>query len=162
MKGKGKLLKVSKIKKGTVVDHITRGRALDVCKILGIFPRTGETVTIAMNVKSQKMSEGEKDILKIEGRNLDPSEVHKIAIISPEATINIIRNYAVIKKEQVQLPKEIIGMIKCPKPTCISNNPTEPIRSKFLTRRDNNNNLSFQCHYCGQIIDSEDLAKSII
>ncbi|PDM27116.1 aspartate carbamoyltransferase regulatory subunit, partial [Candidatus Bathyarchaeota archaeon B24-2] len=38
------LLRVSKIKKGTVIDHITHGYALDILKILGITGRESSGV----------------------------------------------------------------------------------------------------------------------
>ncbi|NIR87401.1 aspartate carbamoyltransferase regulatory subunit, partial [Candidatus Bathyarchaeota archaeon] len=50
-----KTLRVSKIRDGTVIDHITSGHALDVVKILGITGRTGGVVTVAMNVPSKKL-----------------------------------------------------------------------------------------------------------
>ncbi|HEW89869.1 MAG TPA: aspartate carbamoyltransferase regulatory subunit, partial [Candidatus Bathyarchaeota archaeon] len=59
-------MRVAKIKEGTVIDHITAGRALMVLKILGITGREGFVVSVAMNVPSKKM--GRKDIVKIEGR----------------------------------------------------------------------------------------------
>src|SRR3989337_2490906 len=82
-------LRVSKIKDGTVIDHITKGHALDVIKILGINGRSEGVVTITMSVPSGKI--GIKDVVKIEGRELNPEEVDKIALIAPHATINIIR-----------------------------------------------------------------------
>ena len=45
-------LRVSKIKDGTVIDHITGGHALDVIKILGITGRVNGVVTVTMNVPS--------------------------------------------------------------------------------------------------------------
>lgn len=156
---KENLLKVKKIKDGIVIDHIRAGEALKVCKILGILPRTKEQVTIAMNVPSSKM--GRKDIVKIENKKLNSSEVHKIAIISPEATINIIEDFEVREKEQVRLPETIVGLIKCQNPACITNDPREPIQSKFL-REVRDKSPSFKCYYCGQIIESEKLMESII
>jgi len=73
-----KTLRVSKIKDGTVIDHITRGHALDVIKILGINGRAEGVVTITMSVPSGKI--GMKDVVKIEGRELNPEEVDKIAL----------------------------------------------------------------------------------
>ena len=71
-------LRVSKIKDGTVIDHITSGHALDVVKILGITGKEQAPITIAMNVPSKQLRK--KDIVKIEGRELKPHEVHKIAL----------------------------------------------------------------------------------
>ena len=94
-------LRVSKIKDGTVIDHITSGHALDVVKILGITGKSGNIVTIAMNVPSKRM--GKKDIVKIEGRELKAEEVDKIALIAPNATINIIRDYKVVELSLIHI-----------------------------------------------------------
>ena len=59
-----KQLTISKIKEGTVIDHINAGKALLVLKILGIHSNSTETVSMAMNVPSKKM--GKKDIVKVE------------------------------------------------------------------------------------------------
>lgn len=58
-------LRVSKIKDGTVIDHIRGGYALDVIKILGITGKEKHIITIAINVPSKHF--GAKDIVKIEG-----------------------------------------------------------------------------------------------
>lgn len=154
-----KELKITPIENGIVIDHIKAGQVLNVCKILGILPGSQKVVSIAMNVESKKM--GKKDILKIEERELDISEIHKIAIISPRATVNVIKSYRVIQKEKVKLPSTIIGIIKCQNPNCISNDPKEPIKSKFL-REGKNGDFSFRCYYCGQVIESEKLIESIM
>jgi len=148
-------LRVSKIKDGTVIDHITKGHALDVVKILGINGRSAGIVTIAMNVPSGKL--GVKDMVKIEGRELNPEEVDKIALIAPHATINIIRNYKVAEKQTVKLPSVVHGIIKCIKPSCISNNETEPIKPIFYVEKEDP--LRLRCHYCGNIMEKEDILQ---
>lgn len=147
-------LYVSKIKHGTVIDHITGGHALDVVKILGITGRESGTVTIAMNVPSKRFRS--KDIVKIEGRELKPQEVHKIALLAPHATINIIRDYRVTKKQEVKLPKEIENIIKCANPACISNS-NEPVRTRFYV--DSEEPLLLKCHYCGHIMEKKDFLE---
>ncbi len=82
-------LYVKKIKNGTVIDHISAGYALDVLKILNIKGKESNTVGVVMNVQSKNIEK--KDMVKIEGRELKPEEVDKIALISTNATINIIR-----------------------------------------------------------------------
>jgi aspartate carbamoyltransferase regulatory subunit len=121
-------LYVKKIKNGTAIDHISAGYALDVLKILNITGKEGNTVGVVMNVQSKNI--GKKDMVKIEGRELKPEEVDKIALISPNATINIIREYGVIDKKKVNLPKDIAGIVECGNPSCISNSK-EPVRSIF-------------------------------
>lgn len=150
-----KTLRVSKIKDGTVIDHITRGHALNVIKILGIDGRGGGVITIAINVPSQKL--GVKDIVKIEGRELKPEEVDKIALIAPHATINIIRNYKVIEKQRVKLPSMIHGIVKCINPACISNSENEPVKPIFYVESEEP--LKLRCHYCGTIMEKDDVLK---
>ncbi len=145
-------LRVSKIKDGTVIDHITAGHALDVVKILGITGREKGPITIAINVPSKLLKT--KDIVKIEGRELNPQEVHKIALLAPHASINIVRNYKVIRKQEVKLPKVIDDIIKCVNPACISNS-NEPVKPKFYV--DCDEPLLLKCHYCGYIIEKKDV-----
>jgi aspartate carbamoyltransferase regulatory subunit len=149
-----KTLRVSKIRDGTVIDHITRGHALDVVKILNIDGRSGGTVTIAINVPSKKLEV--KDVVKIEGRELNPEEVDKIALLAPHASINIIRNYRVADKSRVKLPNIIYGILRCINPTCISNS-NEPVRSVFYVEKEDP--LRLKCHYCGTLIQQEDVLK---
>jgi aspartate carbamoyltransferase regulatory subunit len=139
-------LKVQPIRNGTVIDHIAAGRAISVLRILGM-PRPGwtSTITAAMNVPS---SRGRKDILKIEDRELDPTEVNKISLIAPNATINIVREYEVIRKERVQLPDKVSGLVRCPNQNCVTNH--EPIKTQFLvTQREP---LRLRCGYCDREI----------
>lgn len=147
-------LRVSKIRDGTVIDHITRGHALDVVKILNIDGRSGGTVTIAINVPSKKLEV--KDVVKIEGRELNPEEVDKIALLAPHASINIIRNYRVADKSRVKLPNIIYGILRCINPTCISNS-NEPVRSVFYVEKEDP--LRLKCHYCGTLVQREDVLK---
>jgi aspartate carbamoyltransferase regulatory subunit len=148
------MLHVSKIKDGTVIDHITGGHALDVVKILGITGREKRVITIAINVPSKRFKV--KDIVKVEGRALNPQEVHKIALVAPHATINIIRNYNVVEKQRVQLPRIIENIIKCSNPACISNS-NEPVQAKFYVESEDP--LLLKCHYCGYIMEKKDVLE---
>lgn len=89
-------LRVSKIRNGTVIDHLTAGEALNVLAILDIDGSGGEAVSIGMNVSSDRL--GRKDIVKVEDRELSQSEVDVLAVVAPKATINIVRTYDVIEK----------------------------------------------------------------
>jgi len=149
-----KTLWVSKIKDGTVIDHITGGHALDIVKILGITGHKQGVVTIAINVPSKKI--GVKDMVKVEGRELKPEEVDKIALLAPHATINIIRAYKVVEKQRVKLPNIIHGIVKCANPSCISNS-AEPIHPTFYVQSEEP--LRIKCHYCGYIMEKEDMLK---
>jgi aspartate carbamoyltransferase regulatory subunit len=147
-------LYVRKIKDGTVIDHITSGFALDVLKILAIDGKDGEAVTAAMNVPSKRQTH--KDIVKIQNRELRPAEVDKIALIAPNATINIIRNYGVASKKLVELPRIIKGIVRCDNPSCISNT-REPVEATFGV--DQGEPVRLRCAYCGHVIEREDILK---
>jgi aspartate carbamoyltransferase regulatory subunit len=149
-----KTLRVSKIRNGTVIDHITNGHALDVVKILGITGRTGGVVTVAMNIPSKKL--GAKDMVKVEGRELKSEEVDKIALLAPHATINIIRNYKAVEKQRVKLPSVIRETVKCANPACVSNSD-EPIQPTFYV--EHQEPLRLKCHYCGYIMEKQDVLK---
>lgn len=148
-----KELKIQPIKNGTVIDHITAGNAVKVLRILKIPESHSSIVSVAMNVPSQM---GKKDIVKVEKRELDPHEVDKIALIAPKATINIIRDFEVIEKHKVALSDEVIGIVKCSNPTCISN-ANEPVKSRFLVI--NKDPLQIKCYYCER--EPEDIAERI-
>lgn len=147
-------LRVKKIREGTVIDHISAGNALTVLNILGITNHTGQVVSVAINVPSSKI--GRKDIVKIEGRELNADEVDKIALIAPQATINIIRDFNVIEKQQVKLPKFIREILKCANPTCVSNS-REPVKQAFSV--ENEDPLVLRCHYCSRIMEKQDVLK---
>ena len=138
-------LRVKPINNGTVIDHIAGGQALNVLKILGISGTTGATVSVVMNVESKKL--GKKDIVKVEARELPEEELIRIAPIAPAASINIIRNCKVIEKRPVDLPDEIVGVVRCQNPNCISNTH-EPIKSRMLVKV--KNPVLLRCLYCEQ------------
>ncbi len=139
-----KTLRVLRIKDGIVIDHITSGKSPEVLKILGIDEDFHNTITIAMNVPSS--IHGKKDIVKVERRQLNPTEINQIALIAPHATINKVKNYKVIGKETVELPDKIIGSLKCPNPNCITNKEREPALSIFLVKQ--KSPLVLTCKYC--------------
>jgi len=145
-------LHVKKIREGTVIDHITAGNALSVLKILGLTGSGDNVVSIVMNVPSQNL--GAKDIVKIEGRELSPDEVDRISLISPKATINIIRSYKVMEKQKTKMPNVIRGIVRCANLSCISNS-NEPMTQIFIV--ENEEPLRMRCHYCNRIMSKEDV-----
>jgi len=149
-------LRVSKIRNGTVIDHISGGYALDVVKMLGITGREGRVMTIAVNVPSKRF--GVKDVVKVEGRALNAREVNRIALVAPHATINIIRDYCVVEKLEVKLPRVIEGLVKCVNPACVSNSE-EPAVAKFYVEVEEP--LLLKCHYCGGMLEKADVLQQL-
>ena len=137
-------LKITPIRNGTVIDHIGDGRALEVLRILDVERLDKEsTVSVAIHVRSGKL--GWKDIVKVEGVELTARKVNAIALLAPTATISIIRDYKVREKRVVDLPPRVVGVLRCPNPNCISNQP-EPVESEFevVERRP----VRLRCAFC--------------
>jgi aspartate carbamoyltransferase regulatory subunit len=145
-------LRVSKIRDGTVIDHIAAGQALNVLAILGIDGSGGETVSIGMNVPSDRL--GRKDIVKVEGRELSQEEVDVLSLIAPAASINIVRGFEVVEKSRVERPTTVTGVLSCPNANCISTEG-EPVDSRFEVLDE-----GVRCGYCDTIV-REDIAELI-
>ena len=137
-------LRVSKIRNGTVIDHITGGQALNVLAILGIDGTSGDSVSVAMNMPSDRL--GKKDIVKVEGKELSQNEVDVLSLIAPAASINIVRDFEVIEKHRVERPTMVEGILECPNHNCISTED-EPVKSRFAVVDD-----GVRCEYCETII----------
>lgn len=143
-------LKVSAIKQGTVIDHIPPGQAFKIVKILNL-ENGREFIMIGMNFGSKKYDR--KDIVKIENRELKPGEANAISLIAPIATFNIIRNFKVVKKIKVKVPKLIEGIIRCSNPKCITRH--EDVQTKFHVI--STKPLTIKCHYCERITPLEEI-----
>ena len=146
-------LRVSKIRNGTVIDHISGGQALNVLAILGIDGTTGESISVAMNMPSDRL--GKKDIVKVEGKELSQNEVDVLSLIAPAASINIIREFDVVEKHRVERPSSVEGVLECPNHNCIST-VDEPVQSRFAVVED-----GVRCEYCDTII-RDDLPAHIL
>ncbi len=142
--------KVPAIKDGTVIDHIPSRDTFRIIRILNpqefIHP-----ISVALNLESKKM--GKKGVIKIDNRFLTKGEVNRIAILAPKATVSIIRNYKVQEKIKVKIPEELVGIINCTNPVCITNR--EKIVSKFnvLSKEP----LEVKCHYCERVYGKDEL-----
>lgn len=154
---KAKKIKITPIENGTVIDHIKSGQAMKVLKIIGIMDREIDSiVSIAINVNS---SLGKKDIVKVENMELASEELDKISLISPTATINIIRDYEVIKKHKVQLPGVVKGIVKCRNNTCITNQ-NEPVETEFKVI--GKDPVTLKCVYCEREMKGEEISENVI
>ena len=137
-----KELVVSALENGTVLDHIPAEnvyRALDLLNLKGI----ENQITIGINLISK--AQGRKGIIKIEDRFFEDEELGKLALIAPHATVNIIRDFKVVEKKELELPKEVIGIAKCRNPKCVTNH--QPIKTRFTTTK-KGDEISLLCHFC--------------
>jgi len=141
-------LKVSAIKEGTVIDHIPAKNLFKVITILGL-TKIDTLITFGTNLESHKL--GKKAIIKIAGIFFHEDEINKIALVAPEAKLNIIRDYNVVEKKIVTLPEIITGIIKCYNPQCVTNH--EKITTRFTVI--NKKPVTLKCNYCEKIMQEE-------
>jgi aspartate carbamoyltransferase regulatory subunit len=137
-----KELKVAALRNGTVIDHIPADKLFLVASILNV-ENCKNQVTIGNNLESKCL--GTKGIIKISDRFFEESETNKIALLAPNAKINIIRNYEVVEKRRLVLPDEIRDIVQCANPKCITNN--QPVATRFAVINDDNQ-VKLRCRYC--------------
>ncbi|MBK5195355.1 MAG: aspartate carbamoyltransferase regulatory subunit, partial [Proteiniphilum sp.] len=106
---------------------------------------------IGNNLKSSKM--GAKGIIKVSDKYFREDEINRIALVAPNVNLNIIKNFDIIEKKKVILPDEIIEIVKCNNPKCISNN--EPMKTRFHVI--DKERVELQCHYCELKIRKEEV-----
>jgi len=145
-----KELKVSAIAEGTVIDHIPCENAFRIVRVLGLAD-TDDVVTLGINFKSRKM--GKKGIIKVGGRFLSREEINKIALLAPDAVLNIIKDYKVTEKVRPEIPNEITGIVKCANPNCVTNHGEAAQRFRVISRKP----LSLRCVYCERITGEEEI-----
>lgn len=140
---------VNPIENGTVLDHLPPGTAMKIAQMLGL--HQGFVVIIGQNLRSTKY--GKKDLLKVENRFLTMEECSRIALLAPDATVNIISNFAIQEKRKVAVPDIVEGVALCANSNCITNKEGVPPRLHTLCRSP----TVFTCHYCGFEVKGEDL-----
>lgn len=145
-----RLLQVSAIENGTVIDHIPANKLFEVITILGL-QNINTMITFGTNLESRKLNK--KAIIKIEDHYFEKEDINRIALVAPEARLNIIKDYKVSEKQIVETPKKITDIAKCANPQCITNN--ELMSTKFTVIKEPE--LSLHCHYCEKITLKEQI-----
>lgn len=135
------MLNVGKIEEGFVLDHIEAGKSLSLYHHLGL-DKLDCTVAIIKNAKSNKM--GKKDILKVEC-DVDMLDLDILAFIDHNITVNVIKDGEITTKKDLELPKEIRGVIKCKNPRCITSIEQELPHIFVLTDAKKE---VYRCKYC--------------
>lgn len=135
------MLNVGKIEEGFVLDHIEAGKSLSIYHHLRL-DKLDCTVAIIKNAKSNKM--GKKDILKVEC-DVDMLDLDVLAFIDHNITVNVIKDGEITTKKDLELPKEIRGVIKCKNPRCITSIEQELPHIFVLTDAKKE---VYRCKYC--------------
>ncbi len=150
MKKEPKQLSVSAIQNGTVIDHIPAKHLFKVIQILGL-DKIDHQITFGTNLESKKL--GKKAIIKISEKFFADDDINRIALVAPDAKLNIIRDYEVVEKKVVEVPDMITGIARCMNPKCITN--FEPVTTRF--RVVSKKNVTLKCHYCEKITNQENM-----
>ncbi len=131
---------IGQLKDGIVLDHITAGRSMDIYNILKL-DKLDCTVALIQNAPSTKM--GRKDIIKI-GRLIDIN-FDVLGYVDPGITVNMIRDGKVFERRKLELPSNVVGVIRCKNPRCITSIEQELVHEFKLTDAATK---TYRCIYC--------------
>lgn len=124
--------------------------------MIGVDGSEESPVSLIMHVDSEK--HGKKDIVKVEDIFLSRDVIDNISIVAPSATINIVRDYKIVEKTQVEVPESLRGVIQCPNKGCITNGEEEAVSEFTLWNRDP---VVYTCNYCDRLVE-EDAFPSLL
>lgn len=136
------MLKIDSIDRGVVLDHIKAGKSMEIYKYLNL-DKLDCAVAIIKNVKSNRM--GKKDIIKIED-NID-TELNMLGFIDRNITVNIIEEGIITKKMKITPPEQVVNIVKCKNPRCITSSEKE---LPHIFKLANPEKGVYRCIYCEQ------------
>ena len=146
-----KELQVSAIENGTVIDHIPVHAVFQVIRILNL-DEADDMVLFGNHLDSRKY--GKKGIIKVSNKFFEKDEINKIAMVAPQASLIVIKDYKVVEKTVVEIPDHIEEIVKCFNPNCITNH--ENIHTKFDVIKDEDV-LKVRCEYCEKTTSQESM-----
>ena len=139
---------VAAIENGTVIDHIPADKTFQVASLLKLHELSSQ-VPIGLNFRSQKL--GRKGIIQAENKFFTDDEISQLSVVAHKVVLSIIRDYEVIEKKTVNLPDQLVGIVRCNNPKCITNN--EPMKTHFTIVDKNAPHPELRCRYCDKVQD---------
>lgn len=133
-------MNIDSITNGFVIDHITKGRGMQLYDLLGL-DSLECSVALIRNVGSTKR--GKKDIIKVDAEI--PIDFDVIGFVDPGITVNVIRDGKIVEKRTIEKPELLTNVIKCKNPRCITSVEQELNHVFKLTDRENG---IYRCIYC--------------
>lgn len=140
------MLNVGQLSEGVVLDHIKAGKSMTIYHDLEL-DKLDCCVAIIKNARSSKM--GKKDIIKVECP-IDMLDLDILGFIDHNITVNIIKDGQICEKKQLKLPKQIVDVIKCRNPRCITSVEQELKHVFILTDPEKE---IYRCKYCEEKYD---------
>lgn len=135
------MLNISGIQEGFVLDHIQAGMSMSIYRDLKL-DQLDCQVAIIKNAKSNKM--GKKDMIKVECP-IDTLNLDILGFIDHNITVNVIKDNKIAEKKELHLPKQIVNVIKCKNPRCITSVEQELDQIFILTDEEKE---IYRCRYC--------------
>ena len=117
------MLNVGALREGFVLDHIKAGKAM----------------TIYHDLKM-----GKKDIIKVECP-IEDLDLDILGFIDHNITVNIIKDEKIVEKKDLRLPKQVVNVIRCKNPRCITS--IEQGLDQVFVLADEENEV-YRCKYC--------------
>ncbi len=133
-------MNIDSIKNGFVIDHIKAGKGMEIYEKLNL-NKLDCQVAIITNAKSKKT--GRKDIIKID-KNIN-IDIDILGFIDPGITINIVKDDKIIDKFHPEAPNELINIVECQNPRCITSVEKDLDHIFILTDKENQ---VYRCKYC--------------
>ena len=134
-------LTIGKLSEGFVLDHIKAGFAMTIYRHLKL-GKLDCTVAIIKNASSNKM--GRKDIIKV-ACPVDVLDLDVLGFIDHNITVNVIKDGVIIEKKKLALPKQVVNVISCKNPRCITSIEQGLDQVFFLADEEKE---VYRCRYC--------------
>ena len=143
------MLNIGAIKEGFVLDHIKAGKAMTIYHDLRL-DKLDCTVAIIKNAQSNKM--GRKDIIKVEC-SIDYLDLDVLGFIDHNITVNVIKDEQIIEKRALKLPNQVVDIIKCRNPRCITS-IEQGLHHIFVLSDEKTE--TYRCKYCEEAARKRD------
>lgn len=135
------MLNVGLINEGYVLDHIKAGMAMTIYKYLKL-DKSDLTVAIIKNARSNKL--GKKDMIKVECP-IGTLDLDILGFVDHTITCNVIKDGNIVEKKVLTMPKQVVNVIKCKNPRCITSIEQELDHVFVLTDPEK---AVYRCRYC--------------
>lgn len=150
-----KVLLIPKIENGIVIDHIPSGLGIPLLRSINSHTKSNSVhITLGLNYKSSKL--GRKDLLKLDIDDLPQEVLQQIALIAPGVTIKRIKNFEVDKKYVLDTPDNLVGLVICRNPNCITNHE-RAIETRYNCI--NRDERLYKCEHCERIFHLSELER---
>lgn len=134
------MLRVDSVQTGMVIDHMEPGRAAEVYRQLQL-DRLECEVALIHNAPSRRM--GRKDVIRME--DIPELDLELLGFLVPGATVNLIREGRVVEKRQLSLPQQLVNVMRCQNPRCITSIEQE---LDHVFRLADSHTRTYRCIYC--------------